>query len=89
MPDAVADEPQVLAGLAPLPGTDLRARSRPELFCADARGGAIRGEVSAALPCRKELPAISGASPRARAGHSAWMAARWRSSSAPVRCSET
>ena len=40
MPDAVADEIQVLAGLAPLLGTDLRARSHPELFCADARGGA-------------------------------------------------
>ena len=40
IPDAVADEVQVLAGLAPLLGTDLRARSHPELFCADARGGA-------------------------------------------------
>ena len=40
MSDAVADEIQTLALLAPLLGTDLRVRSHDELLCTDARGGA-------------------------------------------------
>ena len=39
MSHAVADKVQVIGLLAPLLGTDLRARAHPELLAADARGG--------------------------------------------------
>ena len=53
MSAAVADEVQVISMLAPLLGTDLRARAHPELLAADARGGSHPwGGV-----CRTTIPA--------------------------------